>query len=43
MPCKYIRKTTRCMLSEEKVCVTINMVIKDKKSIRVLKPITYLL
>ena len=34
MPHKYIRKTARCMLPEKKVCVAINMVIKDKKSIR---------
>ena len=29
-----LRKTARCILSEEKVCVAINMVIKHKKSIR---------
>ena len=33
MPCKYIRKKTRCSLSEEKICVAINIVIKDNKPI----------
>ena len=34
MPRKYISKTARYMLSGKKVCVAINMLIKDKKSMR---------